>query len=197
MSARSGLAACGVIALFAVAGCSSGGPAGPAGSGGPAGSAAPSWASSLGSGVTVIPPGSALASGSPGALLKGVIDDYQSGQYAKVCSVLQPSQQASCTSQINSVPSATLASQLPTFQNFAVGYTAIDGSKALVDETGTLCDSNNTPKCNTNSDPAAQFDSGKSFAALWSQATTSNSNTFTLSAFVKVNGAWYGYSSGS
>jgi len=81
------------------------------------------------------------------------------------------------------------------YKNLAMTYTAIDGDKALVGSTGSVCESNVTPKCVTNTDPAAIFDSGKSFAALWNETVNSKNNSYALIPLIKVNGAWYGYSS--
>jgi len=186
MDVRSGLAAFGVIGILAIAGCGSGGSGGSG--------AQPSWAKALGSGVTVTPPGSTSAGdGSPGGVVAKVASDMRAGRYAKFCTALQPSDQATCKSTFSSASASTLASAMPTFKNYVVGYTAIDGDMALVGATGTVCTPNQTPECNTNTDPAAILDSGKSFAALWSQAAASNTNAYSLTPLVKVNGVWYGF----
>lgn len=203
MRIRIGLAACSVaaLAIVAVAGCGSGGSTGStgsAGSGGSSASATPSWAKALGAGVTVVPPGSmATASGSPGAVLEGVVADVQSGAYSKLCSLYQPSLQSQCNSSFASAPASALATAMPTFKNFAVTYTAIDGDKALVGQTGTFCNPGSPASCFTNTDPAAIFKSGKSFAAQWSAAVAASSSTYSLAPTVKVNGTWYLYSSGA
>lgn len=192
MNTRSGLAACGFIALVTVAGCGSGG------GGGLTGAVASSWAKSLGSGVTVTGPGGAsTASGTPGAVMQSVVNDLQERQYSKLCALYQASVQAECSTAFSSESSSAIATEMPTTKNFAVGYTAIDGDEALVGTTGTFCAPNQKPGCYTNSDPAAILDSGKSFATLWSQAASSNSGTYSLAPLVKVNGTWYVNSDGA
>lgn len=167
--------------LIAVAGCGSGG--------GP-----PSWAGSLGSGVTVVPPGSpAPGNGSPDGVLTGVVSSIESGNYTGFCRYEQPTLQAQCNAGISQATSQQAASQLPTFKNVKVGYTAIDGDKALVGLTGTICVPNSKPACFTNNDPAALFSSGKSFATLWNEAVKAPSNMYALSPVTKINGNWYAY----
>ena len=200
---------CGIaaLAMVGVAGCGSGGSSSaaggtktPGGASTPGGgqtttAAAPSWAAALGSGVTVTGPGGVSAGdGSPGGVLLTGVNDLQSGQYAKICDVVQPSAQSQCKSDLSSVPAPSLATLMPTFKNFEISYTAIKGDQALVGATGTICAPDQTPSCETNSDPAAIFDSGKSFAALWTAASNATSNAYGLSQEIKVNGMWYGYS---
>jgi len=209
MRIRIGLTVCGIAALAmgGVAGCGSGGSSSAAGGTSTAGgastaggtstatAAAPSWAAALGSGVTVTGPGGVSAGdGSPGGVLLTGVNDLESGQYAKICDVVQPSAQSQCESDLSSVAPSAIASLMPTFKNYEISYTAIQGDEALVGATGTICAPDQTPSCETNSDPAAIFDSGKSFAALWTAATNASSNAYGLSQEIKVNGTWYGYS---
>jgi hypothetical protein len=216
MNVRSGLTVVGTIAILAIAGCglsassatsaSAGASAStvPMASSGAsassASSAQPSWAKALGSGVTVTSPSSmAPDAGSPGAVIIKVEKYLRAGKYSKFCSVLQPSKQASCKTTFGSAPASAFASAMPTFKNFVVGYTAIDGDKALVGTTGTVCTPSQTPKCDTNGDPAAIFSTGKSFAALWAQAlaaNASNTSAYALLPIVKVNGTWYADTNG-
>jgi hypothetical protein len=213
MDVRSGLTAVGVIAILAIAGCGTSASSAPSASGATstssapvassstsASSAQPSWAKALGSGVTVTSPSSmAPDAGSPGAVLIKVEKYLRAGKYSKFCSVLQPSKQASCKTTFSSAPASAFASAMPTFKNFVVSYTAIDGNKALVGTTGTVCTPSQTPKCDTNGDPAAIFSTGKSFAALWAQAlaaNASNTSAYALLPIIKVNGTWYAYTNG-
>jgi hypothetical protein len=198
---RLGLAVCGVIVALVAAGCGSSSTSGnSAATGGSSATARPSssntqpaWVKSLGPGVTVTDSSSATAGdGSPAGLFLTEVKDIQSGHFADMCSAAQPSQRATCKSELGSLSAA----ELPTFKNLATTYTAIDGDKALVGSTGSLCGPNATPKCLTNTDPAAIFDSGKSFATLWNEAVNSNSNGYALIPIVKVNGTWYGYAFG-
>lgn len=159
----------------------------------------PAWVKALGPEVTVIDSSSATADdGSPAGTFLTVVKDMQSGHFVEMCSVIEPSQQASCKSELGSVSAAFLKSEMPTFKNTVTPYTAVDGDEALVGSTGSVCAPNANPsKCSTNTDPAAIFDSGKSFASLWKQTVnsgTSNSNAYALNPLIKVNGVWYGYS---
>jgi len=216
MNVRSGLTVAGTIAILAIAGCGSSASSATSTSGGAsastapmassgasassASSAQPSWAKSLGSGVTVTSPGSMAAdAGSPGALIVRLKRDLQAGKYLKFCSFLEPSKQASCTATFSRAPASALASVMPTFKNFVISYTAIDGTKALVGTTGTACTPTQKPACSTNRDPAAIFSTGKSFAALWAQAqaaSASSSGAYALMPIVKVNGTWYVWTTG-
>ena len=45
--------------------------------------------------------------------------------------------------------------------------------------------------CVSNSDPAAVLDSGKSFAALWTQAMGTLSGAYSPIPCVRVSGTWY------
>jgi hypothetical protein len=200
---RIGLAACGVIVALVAAGCGSSSTSGnSAATSGPGATAAPSpsntqpsWVKSLGPGVTVTGSSSATAGdGSPAGVVLTEVKDIQSGHFADTCSIAEPSKQATCKSQLGSVPAAEIKAVLPTFKNLAITYTAIDGDKALVGMTGSVCDPNATPKCITNTDPAAIFDSGKSFATLWNEAVNPKGNSYALMPLIKVSGAWYGYS---
>jgi hypothetical protein len=198
---RIGLAVCGVIVALVAAGCGSSSTSGNSATpGGPGATAAPSpsntrpaWAESLGPGVTVTGSGSATAGdGSPAGVILAVVKDEQSGHFDDMCSSIQPSQQATCKSQLASVPAAEIKAYMPTYKNLATTYTAIDGDKALVGSTGSVCFPIGTPKCITNTNPAAVFDSGKSFAALWNEAANSKNDSYALAGLIKVNGAWYG-----
>ena len=167
------------------------------------GGATPSWAAALGSGVTVDPPASTSPGlGSPQAAVAGDVADIESGQYLADCAYVVPDEQSACKSSISSVqaslgPSA-LASAAGTVTKFGLGYTAIDGDEALVGTTGTFCSSDagssgSSPSCFTNTDPAAIFSSGKSFATLWTEANSSNnsSSVYSLAPCKEVNGKWY------
>jgi hypothetical protein len=195
-----------VLAVSAVTGCSAGGSSAPGtghatasgSAGSPAGSphgAPQAWAKSLGSGVTVTPPGAAAA-GSPAAVLTSAIADIETGSYAKICHYLQPSQQSKCSSGFGSAQASAIATAMPTFKNLTVSYTATDGARALVGMTGTICSPDQKPSCVTNGDPAAIFDSGKTFSALWTEAVTSTSDAYSLTPMIELNGRWYGYSTG-
>src|ERR1700733_15256413 len=83
------LLACGLAGLLAAAGCSSGASSG--------GSGQPSWASALGSGVTVDAPAQGSAgTGSPAAAVEGVLTAVGSDNYAQECNYVEPSEQSDC-----------------------------------------------------------------------------------------------------
>ncbi len=180
------LGASALSAALAATGCGSGG--------GSAGGGEPSWVKSLGPGVTIIPPGKASPSNAtPTGVMAGVVESITTGPFTDFCKYEQPSEQSSCRSTFGQVTKAEVTSQLPTFKDFALGYTAIDGTKALIGITGTICVPNQKPSCYSNKDPAAVLDSGKPFAKLWSEAIAAPANVYSLSPCVEVNGSWYAY----
>jgi len=185
--ARAAVLGCAMAGLVAAAGCSSG--SGPA--------PESSWASSLGSGVTVQAPAQVSAgTGSPGAAVEGVLTAVGSGQYAQECNYVEPSEQATCKTGA----AAFNASDSPSFKNVKIGYVTTDAAKALVGATGTFCVPNANPECYTNNDPSAIFRTGKSFSALWTQtnsSSSSSSNAYSLVPCVEVSGHWYVYSPSS
>jgi len=217
MNSRSGLAACGIMAALAIAGCSSGGSSAPAagpaatasasatasGASGAAatvvpaasGSASPSWTSLLGPNVTVIPPKPASPGlDSPQALVAGVVEADVAGDLAGFCGYEIPSQQAACKTQ-----AAGVTSGAPKFtdKNFEIGYTVVNGTYALVGTTGTFCNSSQTPPCYTNGDPAAILNGGQTYGNIWDDTinSTSSSNAYALFPCLEYDGKWYVYSS--
>ncbi len=185
MKVRSGLAACGVIAVVAVAGCSSGG-------GNPASSAAgngttaqPSWAAGLGSGVTVEAPAANPASGSPAAAVLGFLQQSAQSNGGSMCNYVDPGYQSTCQSALSAGGSSD------TMSGLSLGYTVIDGDHALVAFTySSMCENGD---CQTvNSDPAAPFDGGQSFSALWQNSLDESSTTaYAPAPCVEDNGTWY------
>ena len=189
-----GLAACGVLITVAAAGCS-------VSASKVSASKPPAWAKALGPGVTVTDSGAATAGdGSPAGVILREMKDLKDGGLADFCSIVQPSGQAACRSGIKSLTASELKSAVPVVMNIIPSYTAVDGDKALVGYTGSICAHDSTKNCVTNTDPAAIFDSGKSFAVLWKHATAagnSNSTAYALGQLVKIKGTWYEYSGGS
>ena len=117
-----------------------------------------------------------------------MVADGEAGDFAAVCGLLEPSAQALCTL------TGTGGSSGESYQNFGLGYIAVDGTEALVGTVGTFCDPTETPTCMTNSDPAAIFSSGQSFATLFSQAVAaanSTSNIYSLAPCIEIGGQWY------
>jgi hypothetical protein len=156
----------------------------------------PAWPGGIGSEVLVLPPTTKIRAGdgSPGAALVGEVDALNAGDEAGTCQYLQPSAQSQCRAELGSAP----ARSGPTIQHFALGYVVVDGSEALVGVTGTFCLPQGTPRCVTNTDPAAIFSTGKPFAILWSEAlaadSDSPSNAYSLAPCVEADGGWYVYS---
>jgi hypothetical protein len=205
MSVRNVLVACGIAVLVtagaAACGASGGGTntngSDGGGSGTSTGSSLPSWAKSLGSGVQVIAPGATSPdTNTPADVVTGLVDAIKAKNYKGFCQYYEPSQQSSCESEMSQVTPAELGSALQSFTTIKPTYTVIDGSQALVGATGTVCDSS-SGKCTTNNDPAAILDSGKPFSQLWQTAVNSTSDAYEPIPVVKVNGKWYGESSGS
>ena len=175
---RAALLVCALVGLLAAAGCSSG-----------SSGSQPSWASKLGSGVTVTGPAKVTPSNdSPAAAVSGLITAFTTKQYAAECGFLQPSAQTNCSTAVGQMNS----SNAPYASNTGIGYVAVHGSQALVGTTGTFCSPGQKPECYTNNDPAAIFSSGKSFSDLWNQANqNSNQNAYTLAPCIEINGKWY------
>jgi hypothetical protein len=182
-----GLVASGV-GLLALTGCSSGGSGNSAASGSAAPSGAssqPSWASSLGAGVTVSQPSSpSPGNDSPGAAVAGEIAAVTAKNMLQGCQYYTPVFQAQCKAAGGGSPT-----DVPTFTNSAIGYVAVNGQKALVGITGKICTPRNP--CFTNTDPAAIFKDGKSFAQQWDAAVKAGSSGYSLSPCVQVGGKWY------
>jgi hypothetical protein len=83
-----------------------------------------------------------------------------------------------------------------TFKRFALGYIAIDGTKALVGSTGTFCTVAQTPQCTSNDNAAAIFDTAKPFATMWAQALAAESsvqNSYSLAPCIRIGSKWYNW----
>lgn len=181
--AKAALAACALAGLAAVAGCAS------------PGAGQPSWAASLGSGVTVVAPGTASpGNDSPDGVMIGVITAITSGHLTDFCKYEQPALQSDCNAGMSQVTPAKVRDQLPTFTNVQLAYTAIDGDKALIGLTGRICAKGKT-QCFSNHDPAAKFKSGKPFSELWTEAVKAPASVYSLSPAIKIDGKWYAYTS--
>lgn len=207
--ARSALLASGLAAagLAVLAGCGSSGSSSAAGAAtlapvtsssaasSPATSSAqPSWASALGSGVTVTAPQSVPAGhGSPGAVVTGATAATGTKHATTFCAYGMPSILAQCESNLSQLPSK----DWPYATNAALGYVVIDGTRAVVGTTGKYCTPGQSPECFTNNDPAAIFSAEHSFSALWSNATKNSGSDYSLTPCIEIGGKWYIYSSSS
>jgi hypothetical protein len=97
--------------------------------------------------------------------------------------------QSKCSSAV-----AGLTASGVSYTNFALGFIAIKGTQALVGTRGTDCEPNVTPRCVTNSDPAAIFASSKSFDDLYSESVASQASpghAYALIPCVQVASRWY------
>jgi hypothetical protein len=166
-----------MAALAVLAGCGS------------AASSAPGWAAGLGPGVTVSPPASAApGDDSPAAAVQGLFAALAARQFVKVCDYFQPDFRSRCQATYSNVQ----ASQMPSVTNAGIGYVAVDGAQALVGTTGTFCQPTQTPRCYTNTDPAAIFSKPRPFAQLWAATLkSSGASTYQLAPCVEVAGKWY------
>jgi hypothetical protein len=201
MKTRSGLAAFGVIAALAVAGCTSSAAGGSGGSGASASSGAagsstlPSWAAALGTGVTLEGPTTSPVANSPQATVKAYVAALTSGANpASACAYLIPASQSSCQSAISKAAQQGEAITY-SYRSFELGYTAIHGSQALVGSTYTqFCVVTGAKNCAPDvTNPKTVFESGISFAALWTQTQQggSSSSSFSPVPCIVLNGKWY------
>ena len=155
-------------------------------------SAPPPWAAALGTGVTVTGPGQvAPGHGSPGAALTGLMAALSSKDPATACDyVFVDPAAAGCTAQIGQ----TRRNQLSYSVSFKIGYVAISGTHALVGFTGKKCSPGVTHECMANTNPAAIFSTGNTFAALWTQtvnAAFNSPSSYRLQPCVEAGGKWY------
>jgi hypothetical protein len=155
----------------------------------------PGWARALGRGVVVTAPSATAAGhGRPGAALQGEVDAIDSGKPARACPYFPPASQPGCKAAF----AGSSASDGVSVSHFTLGYVAVRGTEALVGSTGKYCAAAQAPECSSNSNPAALFEHGKSFAALWTEAISQDSggatNVYSLAPCVRVGGRWYVYS---
>jgi hypothetical protein len=195
MKARSGLAAFAVFAALAVAGCGTGGSASSGASSGAAGSSTlPSWAAALGTGVTLQGPTNSPAANSPQATVKAYVAALTSGANpANACAYLIPASQSSCQSAISKAAQEGEGITY-SYRSFALGYTAIDGTQALVGSTYTqFCVVTGAKSCAPNiTDPKTVFQTGVSFATLWTQTQQgTGGSSFSPVPCIVLNGKWY------
>jgi hypothetical protein len=154
-------------------------------------SALPSWAASLGTGLTVVAPQSVSPGhSSPQAVVEGLLTALSAKQVAAFCGYALPSAQAQCKSGMSQMPT----SQFPYAKHAAVGYAVIDGNEAAVGTTGTFCTPGDSPECTTTSDPAAVFSTAHSFSGLWKNAVSNSGSSYSLTPCEKIGGKWYIYS---
>ena len=86
------------------------------------------------------------------------------GKAAQACGYFLPSAQAQCSQALSAAPTGSTL----TVKGMALGYGAIDGTRALVGTAGTYCTPDGArPACFANRDPAAIFSSGRPFSTPW------------------------------
>jgi hypothetical protein len=141
--------------------------------------------------VTVEAPAFAPVKGSPQAVVTAYVHALDSRNFAGACGYAVPSDQAACESEVAQNGNQLAMPPGDSYNDFAVGYTLIDGHQALVGATGQLCVLTQAQTCISNSDAAAVLDSGKSFGALWTRALNAPSAAYSPIPCVQVNGTWY------
>lgn len=145
----------------------------------------PRWVAELGAGVTVTGPEQvAPGNGSPGAAFTGLLAALSSKDQATLCDYISAGTAVNCV----------VSGQLPYRVSVKIAYVAVDGTRALVGFTGKVCTPGATPECETNTNPAAIFSAGNTFAALWTQTfipDPSDITAYRLLPCVKAGGKWY------
>jgi len=103
------------------------------------------------------------------------------------CSLAVPSEAARCRTTLSS----SSASQVK-FKDLAVGTVTVQGDKALVVFTGSICDPTGA-QCQTNTDPNAALANGTSFDKAYAAALngSNGSSSAFASALVHQGGLWY------
>jgi hypothetical protein len=155
----------------------------------------PPWAKHLGTSVTILGPTKAtVGNGSAAEAFAGDTEALAKGDILLGCQYIEPSLQRVCRKANSGTTSSVPYTE--TIKHFAIGYVAVEGTKALVGYTGTFCISDEKPRCMTNSNPAAILSSPKSFTELWSQSVADESvdaNRYALGPCVEIGGKWYFY----
>jgi hypothetical protein len=142
--------------------------------------------------VTVEAPAISPVKGSPQAIVTDYVRALDSRNFTGACGYAVPSDQAACESEVAQNGNQHAMPPGDSYDGFTIGYTLIDGHRALVGSTGQLCVLTQAQTCVSNSDPAAVLDSGKSFAALWIRAVHGLSDdAYSPVPCVQINGRWY------
>jgi hypothetical protein len=132
----------------------------------------------------------------PGAAMHGYVNALNAGKLMRACRYYPPSAQTTCRTTM----AHALTGSSPTIRDFALGYVAVDGNRALVGVTGTFCVPHQTPACTSNQDPAAIFSTAKPFPELWAESVAADisttTNRYSLAPCVKVGTRWYVYNPG-
>jgi hypothetical protein len=151
----------------------------------------PKWVAALGTGVTVTGPGQvAPGHGSPGAAFTGLMAALSSKDPATACDYVFLGPFARCEAPSSRAP----RNLTPYAMSVKIGYVAISGTRALVGFTGKVCPRGATPECVANTNPAAIFSAGNTFAALWTLTVSpksSSTHSYGLTPCTEVGGKWY------
>ncbi|MBV9448052.1 MAG: hypothetical protein JO345_19385 [Streptosporangiaceae bacterium] len=121
----------------------------------------------------------------PENVVTGLIQAELAGDWQTACSYYVPSVQATCTQGASQ-------SQLGAFTGSAtVSGAQVQGSEALVEVTGNMCQS--TIGCNSNSDPSAGMPADQaSFQQVYDQVRSSSANSsMSPVPCIQQNGSWY------
>jgi hypothetical protein len=154
------------------------------------GRAVASWATSLGQGVTVVPPPATqptAGNSTPAEAIEALEAAGETGNMAQLCNAFEPSAQSTCSEALDGLKITGRT------RNLKLGYTAIEGDQALVGFSGKYCGS----PCVTVREPAAVISSGETFDTLYNQAVAAEngaySHTYPLYPMTQLNGVWYAY----
>jgi hypothetical protein len=133
--------------------------------------------------TTVAAPAGTTGAATPQDIGTAFLAAIQSSDPSSFCDSYVVSDQVSnCKSDVSQSGS--------TFKGMAMGQVQVDGSQAIVNITGTICQG---AQCASNSDPNSAMSDGTSFSDAFAAANDpndSNSSPF-VAAAVLVNGRWY------
>lgn len=145
-------------------------------------------------GLRVLPPKqTSPGHESPAAAFTGLVHDLNIERYTDACQYFEPVVQEQCHVEMTE----TAPYSFRVFSPFAIGYVVVNGDKALVGWTGSLCIAGTaSPVCTVNQDPAGGFD-GSSFEAIWDAAAQNRSpystTSYGVDPAIRVGGSWYNY----
>ncbi|MEA5456009.1 hypothetical protein SPF06_14835 [Sinomonas sp. JGH33] len=121
----------------------------------------------------------------PEDAVDGFFEAELAGDWASVCSYVEPAAQTLCLAGTSGQGAAT--------GHVTVGTAVVSGSQALVPVTGSLC-APSTP-CVANSDPARGMPpTAAAFESYYAQAVANSTNSTTIlsaTACTRIGGKWY------
>jgi peptidoglycan DL-endopeptidase CwlO len=139
------------------------------------------------SGTTTTATGVSAGGGAtPTEVGQAFVTAVQSGAGSAFCTTYaEAGQTSSCQSAFGE-----LTSEHVTFKNLALGKVVTEGSRAIVNITGSVCAGSD---CQTVTDPNAAMAKGRSFEKAYAEAADPNSSDSSsfASAVTEVNGRWF------